>query len=117
MNYYSQWLVRTCGTYNANVWNEVWQRHGSPVFRHYHAMQHLIPEMLKLLHAHDKDVLFNPAFFERRTSKAIGATFVLAKPVAQFPNNAVELKYNVGTRGNGVDQAKWPTDLSVEIVV
>ncbi|KAF9893695.1 hypothetical protein FE257_009863 [Aspergillus nanangensis] len=117
LNYYSQWLVRTCGTYNAGVWNDLWRRHSSPVFRHYHAMQHLIPSMLKLLHTHDKEVLFNPRFFEPRVSPAVGATFIQVKPVAQFKDNAVELKYNVGTRGNGVDEAVWPRDLTVEIVV
>lgn len=72
--------------------------------------------MLKLLHTHDKDVLFSPAFFENQTSKAVGATFVRVKPVAQFKDQAVELGYNVGTRGNGVDKPVWPNDLTTEIV-
>jgi len=38
LNYYSQWLVRSCGTYPPKVWQDVWQRNGS-VFRHHHAMQ------------------------------------------------------------------------------
>lgn len=79
-------------------------------------MSYLIPAMLKLLQTHDKDVMFNPSFFEPRLSKAIGATLVQVKPVAQFKDNVVELKYNVGTRGNGVDQPVWPSDLSVEVV-
>ena len=72
--------------------------------------------MLGLLVKHDKDVLFNPDFFEKRTSKAVGHDFIQTKPIAQFKNDEVRLEYNVGTRTNGVDQPKWPDDLRVEIV-
>ncbi|RAH78834.1 CoA-transferase family III [Aspergillus japonicus CBS 114.51] len=116
LNYYSQWLVRSCGTYDQEVWSELWTRHGSPVFRHYHAMPHLLPEMMKLLHQHDAQTLFHPQFFETRHSAAIGASFRVVKPVAQFGRAAVELGYNVGTRGNGVDLPVWPADLRTEVV-
>lgn len=116
LNYYSQWLVRSCGTYPEDIWDELWKRHGSPVFRHYHNMPYLLPAMLKLLHQHDKDVLFNPSFFEQRPSGNLGLTFVVPKPVVQFPDGTVEPKYQVGTRGNGVDQPFWPRDLKVEVV-
>lgn len=80
-------------------------------------MPYLIPEMLKLLHAHDKEILFNPAFFETRTSKPVGATFVQVKPVAQFRDQAIELGYHIGTRGNGVDSKPvWRDDLTLEVV-
>ncbi|KAI1406995.1 CoA-transferase family III [Hypoxylon sp. FL1857] len=115
LNYYSQWLVRSCGTYNDQTWNELWTRHGSPVFRHFHAMQHLLPAMLKILHQYDAKTLFNPAFFENRRAENLGATFVQVKPVAQF-SNAVDLGYHIGTRGNGVDQPVWPKDLTTEVV-
>lgn len=72
--------------------------------------------MLKLLHQHDKDVLFNQSFFEPRQSKNLGVTFIIPKPIAQFPDGTVELKYQVGTRGNGIDQPFWPRDLKVEVV-
>ena len=72
--------------------------------------------MLGLLVKHDKDVLFNPDFFEKRISKAVGHDFIQIKPIAQFKNDEVRLEYNVGTRTNGVDQPKWPDDLKVEIV-
>jgi hypothetical protein len=78
-------------------------------------MPYLLPAMLGLLHKHDAKVLFNPEFFEQRKSKALGLTFVQVKPVARFADG-VKLEYNVGTRGNGVDQPYWPEDLSVEIV-
>ncbi|KAI1466673.1 CoA-transferase family III [Daldinia caldariorum] len=117
LNYYSQWLVRSVGTYDEETWNEVWKRHGSLVFRHYHAMPHLLPVMLKLLYQHDSQVLFNPAFFQEQEAKSIGATFVQVKPVARFSGGTVDLGYHIGTRGNGVDEPLWPDDLTVEVVL
>ncbi|KAF4832818.1 hypothetical protein CGCTS75_v004236 [Colletotrichum tropicale] len=75
LNYYSQWLVCSCGTYPDDVWTELWQRHGSPVFRHYHAMSYLLPSVMKLLREHDAATLFNPAFFEDRHAEFIKTTF------------------------------------------
>ena len=71
--------------------------------------------MLKLLHQHDEKVLFNPSFFQQYRSEAVGVIISKVKPVAQFKDNVVQLGYNVGTRGNGVDQPIWPNDLTVEI--
>ncbi|KAK5112725.1 hypothetical protein LTR62_003823 [Meristemomyces frigidus] len=115
LNYYSQWLVQSVGEYPEEVWQEVWKRHGSPVYRNYHSMNYTLPSMMALLAKHDKDTLFNPDFFEHRTSKAVGHTFVQVKPVARFADD-VQLCYNVGTRSNGVDQARWPEDLRTEVV-
>jgi hypothetical protein len=78
-------------------------------------MVYLLPALMEMLHKHDAKALFNPAFFEQRQSKALGLTFIQPKPVARFEDD-VKLQYNVGTRGNGVDQPHWPEDLSVEIV-
>jgi len=72
--------------------------------------------MMKLLYQHEAKTLFNPSFFEPQRSENLGVTFVRVKPVAQFPGKEVELKYNVGTRPNGVDQPVWPKDLKVEVV-
>lgn len=72
--------------------------------------------MLKLLHQHDAQTLFNPAFFEPRRSGAVDATFIQVKPIAQFEGGVAEPRFNVGTRGNGVDRPVWPEDLSVEVV-
>ncbi|KAI1816961.1 CoA-transferase family III [Poronia punctata] len=116
LNYYSQWLVRSCGTYSDDVWQEVWQRHSSPTYRHYHAMQYLVPNMLKSLAEHDSASLFNPTFYQPVHAKHLGVTFIRPKPIAQFADGGVELKYHVGTRGNGVDQPFWPEDLTVEVV-
>ncbi|KAI0866503.1 CoA-transferase family III domain-containing protein [Xylaria cubensis] len=115
LNYYSQWLVRSCGTYSDEVWQEVWQRHGSPTFRHYHAMPYLLPAMMKLLAQHDSETLFKPSFFQMMEAKHLATTFIRPKPVANF-SSGLELKYHVGTRGNGVDQPVWPKDLTVEVV-
>ncbi|KAJ5090280.1 hypothetical protein N7532_008964 [Penicillium argentinense] len=116
LNYYSQWLVRSCGTYDNDTWKELWSRHGNLTFHHYHAMGHQTPAMLNSLYEHDRETLFNLKFFETRNSESVNAQFVRVKPIAQFPDKEVELKYNVGTRGNGVDQPVWPKDLTVETV-
>ena len=34
LNYYSQWLVNSVGTYPQDVWQKVWQANGSPVYRY-----------------------------------------------------------------------------------
>lgn len=114
LNYYSQWLVNSVGTYPQDVWDEVWQRHGSPVYRHYHSMAYTLPSMFNLLHKYDEEALFDSDFFEKRVSKAMGHEYIQVKPVARFDD--VHLGFNVGTRTNGVDQARWPSDLSVEVV-
>ncbi|RVD85671.1 uncharacterized protein DFL_003982 [Arthrobotrys flagrans] len=62
LNYYSQWLVRSCGTYDDETWKGLWNRHGSPVFRHYQPMQTLLPAMLHLLYQYDKGVIQAPIF-------------------------------------------------------
>ncbi|TVY83512.1 hypothetical protein LSUE1_G006339 [Lachnellula suecica] len=43
LNYYSQWLVNSCGVYPPEVWNNVWSRNGNPVFRYYHNMNYMLP--------------------------------------------------------------------------
>ncbi|KIW37097.1 uncharacterized protein PV06_10724 [Exophiala oligosperma] len=96
LNYYNQWLASTVGEYPDDVWKEVWARHGKPVFRSYHNMEYTIPRMLQTLKQNSGRVLFNPEFFEE---------------------NKVSLGYNIGTRGNGKDAAKWPQDLMTEVIV
>jgi len=72
--------------------------------------------MLELLHLYDEEIMFNPSFFKEYRSEAAGVTIRKVQPVAQFKNDIVELGYNVGTRGNGVDKPVWPKDLTQEIV-
>ncbi|KAF2681151.1 CoA-transferase family III [Lentithecium fluviatile CBS 122367] len=117
LNYYSQWLVNSIGVYPDSVWQEVWARNGKKVFRHYHNMGYTLPRFLQMLKENSEKTLFNPDFFETRHSSAIGAHIMTLKPIIRFPDGKVHLKYNVGTRGNGVDQARWPEDLMTEVVV
>ncbi|CAN8104070.1 unnamed protein product [Discula destructiva] len=116
LNYYSQWLVDSCGVYPDDVWQELWQRNGSPVFRHYHHMAYTLPRMIGLIKANSADKLFKPEFFRRYDIKSIGGTIQTVAPVLRFPGGEVEPGYSIGTRKNGVDKPRWPKDLSVEIV-
>lgn len=115
LNYYNQWLAGTVGEYPADVWNELWTQNGKQVFRHYHSMNYTIPRYLDMIRR--QGTLLNPEFFEIRTSAALeGLTFRVPKPVLRFPQNTVKLGYNVGTRGNGVDEARWPDDLMTGVI-
>ena len=78
-------------------------------------MQYLLPKMLGSLKEHDEDVLFKKQYFETRRSGAVEHEFVLVKPIAQWEGK-VRLGFNVGTRSNGVDEARWPEDLGMENV-
>jgi hypothetical protein len=98
------------------VWDEVWEKNESPVFRHWDNTRKTFPAMVDLFHKHSEDILLNPLFFEDTVSAAAGSTFVKVKPIAQYKDGLVQLKYNVGCRGNGVDHPHWPKDLSVEVV-
>ncbi|KAJ4387076.1 hypothetical protein N0V85_007759 [Neurospora sp. IMI 360204] len=116
LNYYSQWLVNSCGMYPLEVWQDVWQRNGSPVFRHYHSMHYLLPRVLGAVQKSSADRLFKEEFFTQYFVKSLGKTMRIVAPILQFPNQEVKLGFDVGTRTNGVDEARWPQDLSVENV-
>lgn len=79
-------------------------------------MQYTLPRYLQMMRANASDVLFKPEFFETRHSGAIGVDVQTVKPIVQYPDAKVELKFNVGTRGNGVDLPRWPEDLMTEVV-
>lgn len=104
------------GTYPLGVWEDVWNRNGRQVFRHYHNMQYTLPRFLAMLKQNAGEVVLKPEFFERRHSGAIGKDILCPKPVIRFPQGPVQLRYNVGTRSNGVDQARWPENLMTEVV-
>jgi crotonobetainyl-CoA:carnitine CoA-transferase CaiB-like acyl-CoA transferase len=116
LNYYSQWLLNSCGTYPEEIWQDVWTRNGRQVFRHHHNMGHTLPRYLQMLHKNSSEKVMRADFFENRDAKTVGKKIRTVKPVAQFVNGKVELGFNVGTRTNGVDKPRWPKDLSVEIV-
>ena len=105
------------GVYPTDVWEDVWTRNGRQVFRHYHNMGYTLPRFLQMLKSNSGDIIFNPEFFEIRHSGAIGKDVRCVKPIINYPQKKVVLKYNVGTRGNGVDQARWPENLMSEIVL
>jgi hypothetical protein len=117
LNYYSQWLVQSCGTYPEEIWQDVWTRNGRQVFRHYHNMSYTISRHLEMLKANSKDTLFREEFFEDRAAKCLGDVFVrTVRPVVQYPDGKVELGFNIGTRTNGLDQPRWPHDLMTEVI-
>jgi len=114
LNYYNQWLTEQVGEYPPSIWEELWTRNGRQVFRHYHSMNYTLPPYMEMLRGQKA---FDLEFFEIRKSGALGGLDIrTVKPVLQFPEGTVELGYNVGTRGNGVDQPYWPKDLSTEVV-
>lgn len=116
LNYYSQWLVNSVGTYPPHIWDDLWSRNGREVFRHYHNIGSTLPRYLRMMKTHSADVLFKPEFFEVRHSGAIGKDVRCIKPVIGWPQGKVKLGFNVGTRGNGVDEPRWPEDLGTEVV-
>jgi hypothetical protein len=77
-------------------------------------MNYLLPRYMAMIAKNKK--LLQPSFFEDRESKAIGAVVRTIRPIIQFDNDQIQLKYNVGTRGNGKDAPRWPDDLMTEVV-
>ena len=116
LNYYNQWLVRSVGTYPEELWQELWKRNGKVVFRAEHNMGYTIPRVMRMIKENSGEVAFKPDFFEDRKSGALGVDVRTVKPIIKFTGDEVELGYNVGTRGNGFDQPRWPEDLMTEIV-
>lgn len=79
-------------------------------------MGYTLPRLLQMIHKNSSDVLLKPEFFEIRRAGAIGKDVKGVKPIVQYPGGKVKLGFNVGTRGNGVDQPRWPADLMTEVV-
>jgi hypothetical protein len=78
-------------------------------------MNYMIPRYIEMIMKNSK--IISPSFFEDRESKAIGTIVRTPKPVIKYDNDQVQLKYNVGTRGNGKDAPRWPVDLMTEVVL
>lgn len=114
LNYCNQWLNTEVGEYPQDVWQDVWTRAGKQVFRHYNNTHLLLPPNMKMC---AELGLFQQDFLEIRECGALdGVKMRVVKPVLQFPSGGIILGFNVSTRGNGVDQAYWPNDLSTEIL-
>ncbi|OJD32247.1 uncharacterized protein BKCO1_400002 [Diplodia corticola] len=123
LNYYSQWLVNSVGTYPKAVWEDVWTRNGRQVFRHYHHMLYTLPRFMAMIKENSSHVLLKPEYFEDRPCGYLGHPIRTPKPVARYEvaegvpeEQKVRPGFNVGTRTNGVDQPRWPDDLMTEIV-
>lgn len=119
LNYYSAWLVNNVGEYPRPVFEKVWAEHDRRVWRYYHHNAVTGPETMKKLKENEGGKrLFKPEFFELRDSPGIlgEKKFRAVKPVARWAEDTVQPGFGIGTRGNGVDAARWPDDLSVENV-
>jgi hypothetical protein len=116
LNYYSQWLVNSCGTYPSQVWTDLWSTYDRPVFRHYHSMLYSIPKVLEMLAKNKNSGLRQNEFFEDRAAENLATSIRTVKPILGFPQGEVELRFNVGTRGNGVDKPRWPENLMTQVV-
>ena len=79
-------------------------------------MLYTLPRLLAMIKANSSSILLRPEFFQTQYSGAIRKDVTGVGPILKFPDGVVKLKYNVGTRGNGVDQPRWPEDLKTEIV-
>lgn len=79
-------------------------------------MLYTIPRTLGLMAQNPKSAIRQTEFFEEREAKYLGTTVRTVKPILEFPGEEVELGFQVGTRGNGVDQPRWPEDLMTEVV-
>ncbi|KAK0621953.1 CoA-transferase family III domain-containing protein [Bombardia bombarda] len=116
LNYYSQWLVNSCGVYPPDVWAEL-VRTSNLQFRHYHPMQYTLPKTIQAIHKTSAAKLFKPSFFAQYKVKVLGDVMMrIVAPVLQFPGGEVKPGYHIGVRTNGVDQPRWPDDLGVEVV-
>ena len=114
LNYCNQWLVKEVGEYPKEVWQDLWSRSGKQVFRHYNNTGFLLSPHMKVC---GELGLFQKDFLEIRKCGALGGLQMrVVKPVLQFPEGQVKPGFNVSTRGNGVDQPRWPEDLSIEVV-
>ncbi|CAA7257389.1 unnamed protein product [Cyclocybe aegerita] len=113
LNYYNQWLVDTCGKYPPAVWEALRSLYGRPVFVHTDNMAITIPRVMDMIKG---AIIFQQDFFEIRENRAIGVPVKTVKPILQFPQGAIRLGYNIGSRGNGIDKPRWPDDLLTEIM-
>ncbi|CRG89149.1 Secretory phospholipase A2 receptor [Talaromyces islandicus] len=106
LDYYNNWLTSNVGTYPDNVWKKLHAHYGSPVFRHDDHMLALIGKVTALLKQYNPN-LFDPQFFEIRSCENLGINMRTVKPVIKF-DDVVKPGFSLGTRGNGVDEARWP---------
>lgn len=102
--------------YPPDVWERLWEKNGKRVVRHFQNVHRTLPGCMATLKETSSDVLFKEEFFEDRECANLGMFIRTVKPIVQFPDKEVELKYNVGTRSNGVDEPRWPDDIHVPVI-
>jgi len=81
-------------------------------------MSYMLPRLLGSVMKEDKGkALFSPKNFTQYEIKHLpGVKVKYPAPVLQYPHGEVEPGFQVSTRANGVDQPRWPKDLSVDVV-
>lgn len=114
LTYYNQWLVRSCGEYPPEVWQQMWEKYDKFQFRAHQPMEITTPVIMKLMK--ERSNSFGDEFFHVQRSKILGVDIRCVKPAIRYPHGEVELGFTVGTRGNGTDAPRWPEDLTTEVV-
>jgi hypothetical protein len=109
-------LINSVGVYPDIVWQELWTQHGKMIFNSDDSMQHVLPAMINSLRKNHIDLFINPAYYTIKYNNVLKKDFRIVKDCIQWPPGSVDFDYRIPTRGNGVDEPRWPKDLSVEIV-
>ncbi|KAJ7704299.1 hypothetical protein B0H17DRAFT_7523 [Mycena rosella] len=121
LNYFNSWLAESCGEYPADVWAKIKKLHDNPVFLPHQNLLGISICCIQLLMKNAPGRVIRPNWLEDRQSDATGARVRTVKLIAEWDDNldgsqGVQPGFNVGTRGNGVDVARWPEDLLQEVV-
>ena len=116
LNYYCQWLINCVGTYPETIWQELWSEHGKMIFHSEDNKSVLLPSILGSLRNNSIDLFTNPAYYTIKHNNVLNADFRIVKDCIQWPTGSVDFDYCIATRPNGVDQPRWPNDLTVEVV-
>jgi hypothetical protein len=79
-----------------------------------------LPAYFKMLseNPHSSKALLQPEFWELRKNEALGKGVIVraVRPALTFPDGLVKPGFQVGTRPNGRDKARWPEDLETVII-
>ncbi|CAO3640530.1 unnamed protein product [Cunninghamella echinulata] len=119
LNYYSMWLVDQIGTYDQELWLNLWKQKGEPKLRHYHNMLYSLRLYNNILQQHSPQ-LWNPDFFEKReilNGDQHNVKLYTIKPVVRFSNDQVTPQFDIPTRSNGSDAPFWPKDLNTKQII
>ncbi|CAO0795440.1 unnamed protein product [Mucor circinelloides] len=115
LNYYNTWLGDCIGTYEDDVWKNLWESKGKPLPRHYHNMVVMFPHFMALTRQFSPS-MWQPDLFEDREILDTTAKMRAYKSAVQF-SGETKPGYSIPTRGNGADAPHWPDDLTVKKVV